>query len=190
MELTITRIQQKIERQRKVEQNYKLGLGSYIALSALVFTYLTSVLPTPVGSAQDFVFPSAFSTATLVILALMMTVALAKWFARNNEIKYLQRALLSAALLSGAFLVALSLGWSELVASSAGSVNYSYVTLLTSFYGIQFFGVVAIQLVLSVQSFQYKVHSKSMKGISLATLFVFYMCALWLYLTLHMVYFL
>ena len=185
MDLTIKRIQSKIKYQKKVNYAYKVGLGIYMFIAIVVFTYLSIVIiqkKAEQGWAELFL-PNGFWVASGVLLLFGGLMQASLWFARNNDINNLQYTLIATIASALGVLASLGAAWRDLLSIvDLQSKGEAYLLTLSGFYGAQFLVALMFCVSVTVQSFHYKVHSKNMNAIEMVGAYITFLTLLWFYL--------
>ena len=170
----------------------KFGMWLFIVSVLMLFAALTSayVVKKADGDWLIFEFPKLFITTSIIIVISSITMQLAYWNAKKNNLLGLRINLALTAVLAIAFVIGQWYSWEELVAQDVywvGNVAGSFIYLFTGLHGLHLIGGIIFLTVVLVNAFKYKVHSKSMAQIEMCTTYWHFLGGLWLYLYLFLI---
>ena len=169
----------------------KFGMWLFIVSVLMLFAALTSayVVKKADGDWLIFEFPKLFITTSIIIVISSITMQLAYWNAKKNNLLGLRINLALTAALAIAFVVGQWYSWEELVAQDVywvGNVAGSFIYLFTGLHGLHLLGGLIFLSIVLINAFKYKVHSKSMTQIEMCATYWHFLGGLWLYLYLFL----
>ncbi len=164
-----------------------------IISSFMMFGAWTSAYIVAKGDSNglDFSLPTYFQSSTVVILLSSITMHLAYHWAKTNEITRLRWALVATFSLGFAFL-GLQIGaFSQLTSQEIYFVGNSlgkYIYLLAGMHATHIIAGIIFLFVTFVAAIRFKVHSKSLRLITMCSIFWHFVDALWIFLYFFMLY--
>lgn len=165
----------------------KFNLWLFLVSVSMIFISLTSayVVRRAEGNWLFFQLPQVFWYTTGIIVLSSVTLGLAYYFAKQDEIAKLKVSLWATLILGIAFLAGQTVGYQEMVGMDifmSGNVSGSFFYIISGLHGVHVLGGIVYLIVLLVQTYQYKVHSKSMTGLNLGSTYWHFIGILWVYL--------
>lgn len=169
----------------------KFALWLFMVSVIMIFGALTSayIVRQAEGNWLDFEMPSMFWITTGIILASSLTMHWAYLSAKNDNHEMAKVAMVITVILGGGFLVGQWLGWSELVANGiylvgreSSGVSGSFMYVISGLHGVHVISGVIFLLVVLVNVFRLKIHSKKLSQIEMCTTYWHFLDGLWLYL--------
>ena len=137
------------------------------------------------GNWLEFVLPTGFLWSTIVVLLSSASMQWAVHLARRDNLEKVKIAISITILLGVAFIFAQLNAYNQLVDMGlflVGNPSSSFLYIITGMHALHIVSAIIVLLVIFANVFQYKVHSKSMMGIRLASIFWHFLGALWVYL--------
>lgn len=189
---------QKAQEQFKVAPA-KFNIWLMMIASCMLFAALISafIVHKPDAAAKNlwtqFDLPVYFTYSLITAVVSSITVFVAWYAARKDELG-LNKAMLALTLGLGiVFCVFQYLGWKTLVSQGLTFVNSrpedisaSYVWVITMIHALHVLGGIALLAVTLVQAIQYKVHKKRMTLMSITHTYWHFVGLLWIYLFLFL----
>lgn len=170
----------------------KFAMWLFIISVVMIFASLTSayVVKKAEGDWLIFDFPKLFNVTSVVIVISSITMQMAYYFAKKNNLIGIRVNLAITGLLAIAFVIGQVLSWEELVAQDVywvGNAAGSFIYIFTGLHGLHLIGGLIFLAIVLVNAFKYKVHSKSMVQIEMCTTYWHFLGGLWLYLYLFLI---
>ncbi len=164
-----------------------------IAGSVMLFAGLTSayIVKRAEGNWNAFTIPDQFIFSTILAVLSSISMQLAFWSAKKDEINRMNVALLSTLILGIAFGVSQILGWNELVKRDlhvffTDDVAVSFFYIITALHFLHVFGGLIALIRVQYKAIKLDVHKKSLRAISMCTTYWHFMGVLWIYLYLFL----
>ncbi len=164
-----------------------------IAGSVMLFAGLTSayIVKRAEGNWNAFPIPDQFIFSTILAVLSSISMQLAFWSAKKDEINRMNVALLSTLILGIAFGVSQILGWNELVKRDlhvffTDDVAVSFFYIITALHFLHVFGGLIALIRVQYKAIKLDVHKKSLRAISMCTTYWHFMGVLWIYLYLFL----
>ncbi|MDQ3393509.1 MAG: cytochrome c oxidase subunit 3 [Bacteroidota bacterium] len=169
----------------------KFALWLFIVSIIMIFAAMTSAYIVRQGEGNWFEFelPAIFWINSAVILASSVTMQIAYFAAKKDNLELVKVFTAITTALGVAFLVLQLLAWEELVQMGVffvGNPSGSFLYVLTGLHGFHLITGVIYLFILLTSTFKYKVHSKSMVQMEMCTTFWHFLDALWIYLFLFL----
>lgn len=137
------------------------------------------------GNWLEFVLPTGFLWSTIVVLLSSISMQWAVMMARKDNLDKVKIAIVITILLGVGFIFAQLNAYNQLVNMGlflVGNPSSSFLYIITGMHALHIVSAIIVLFVIFANVFQYKVHSKSMLGIRLASIFWHFLGALWVYL--------
>jgi len=165
----------------------KFALWLFMASVLMLFAGWTSayIVRQAEGNWLYFDLPSLFYASTGVILLSSVTMQLAYFAARRDDLINVRRLVLLTSVLGVLFLVLQFIGWTQLVSNSVylvGNPSGSFVYLLTGFHGLHIISAIIFVLVVMRSALLGRIHSGNLAQIEMCTTYWHFLGALWVYL--------
>lgn len=184
----------KHERQAVGLHPYKFNLWIVLVSITMMFAAFTSAYLVRRADGQWLLFdiPTMFYWSTAVIILSSGAMHWAYLSAKSDNLSMLRVASAFTMVLGILFLVMQVLGWGALVdagvyfGGSSSNPAGSFVYVLSLMHAVHLIGGVVFLLIVFVQAFRYKIHSKSMVTISMASTYWHFLDVLWVYLLVFM----
>lgn len=165
-----------------------------IISSTMAFAAFTSayIVRRGEGNWLEFDLPQSLLINTVVVALSSVTMQLAHYFARRDELARVRVFLVATFLLGIVFLVGQWQVWAELAlnnvhfAGADSNPSGSFVYVLMGFHGAHILAGLIFLAKTFAKTLQYKVHSRSMLSIGNCTIFWHFLGGLWLYLYLFL----
>jgi cytochrome c oxidase subunit 3 len=168
----------------------KFALWLFIISIIMIFASQTSayLVRRAEGNWLEVDFPPIFTVSTIVIILSSFTMQWAYHSAKRDELVKLKIAIIATTLLGFTFLVTQWLGWGQLVdmqvffGGRGSNPGGSFVYVLSGLHAAHLIGGLIFLLIVTVKTFQYKIHAKSLQTIELCNTYWHFMDILWVYL--------
>jgi len=170
----------------------KFALWLFIVTVVMIFAALTSayIVRQSEGNWQEFTLPTSLYVNSIIILLSSVSMQWAYLSAKKDNIKSLKISIIISAVLGVAFLVGQLLSWQDLVAIDVyfvGNPAGSFLYVLTGLHAAHLISGVIFLILVSINVYNYKVHSKSMDQIEMCATYWHFLDGLWLYLFLFLI---
>jgi cytochrome c oxidase subunit 3 len=134
----------------------------------------------------EIILPQRFLINTIIIVASSVSLLVAYYAARKDNLSVVKAGLVLTFLLGLAFVAGQLLGYGDLVQLNqyftGGNVSHSFIYVLTGVHGLHMIsGIIFLGIVL-VDAFRYRVHSKNMIRLEMCSTYWHFLGGLWLYL--------
>ncbi|MDQ3537052.1 MAG: cytochrome c oxidase subunit 3 [Bacteroidota bacterium] len=165
----------------------KFALWLFIVSIIMIFAALTSAYIVKQGEGNWLVFemPLIFWINSAVILASSVTMQLAYYNTKKNNLEIVKIFTAITTILGLAFLVLQVFAWEELVKMGVyfvGNPSGSFLYVLTGMHGFHLITGLIYLIILLTSTYKYKVHSKSMVQMEMCTTYWHFLDGLWIYL--------
>jgi cytochrome c oxidase subunit 3 len=169
----------------------KFALWLFMVSVIMIFGALTSayIVRQAAGNWLDFEMPTMFWITSAMILTSSVTMHWAYLSAKKNNNEMAKVAMVITVILGVGFLVGQWLGWNELVANGiylvgreSSGVSGSFLYVISGLHGVHVISGVIFLLVVLVNVFRLKIHSKKLSQIEMCTTYWHFLDGLWLYL--------
>jgi cytochrome c oxidase subunit III len=169
----------------------KFALWLFMVSVIMIFGALTSayIVRQAEGNWLDFEMPTMFWITSALILASSVTMHWAYLSAKKDNKEMMKVAMVITVILGLGFLVGQWLGWNELVANGiylvgreSSGVSGSFMYVISGLHGVHVISGVIFLLVVLVNVFSLKIHSKKLGLIEMCTTYWHFLDGLWLYL--------
>jgi cytochrome c oxidase subunit III len=169
----------------------KFALWLFMVSVIMIFGALTSayIVRQAEGNWLDFEMPTMFWITSAMILTSSLTMHWAYLSAKNNRQETAKLAMTITVILGVGFLVGQWLGWNELVANGiylvgreSSGVSGSFMYVISGLHGFHVISGVLFLLLVLVNVFRLKIHSKNLSQIEMCTTYWHFLDGLWLYL--------
>ncbi|WP_017729944.1 cytochrome c oxidase subunit 3 [Nafulsella turpanensis] len=170
----------------------KFILWLFIVSIVMLFAAWTSayIVAQAEGVGVPIELPSLFGYTSILLILSSISMHLAYRAAKRDQLNLLRIFSTITFILGVGFLAGQLLGFEQLVASNVyfvgGTAIDSFTFVLPFMHGVHIVAGLVFLLIVLVQSFRYKVHSKSMLSIELCATFWHFLDGLWLYLFLFL----
>ena len=170
----------------------KFALWLFIVTVVMIFAALTSayIVRQSEGNWLEFDLPQTLYITSGIILVSSITMQWSYLAAKSDNMTSLRLSTLITALLGVAFLIGQYIAWQDLVAMNVyfvGNPAGSFMYVLTGLHGVHLISGVIFLVLVTVNAFRYKVHSKSMDQIEMCATYWHFLDGLWLYLFLFLI---
>ena len=169
----------------------KFALWLFMVSVIMIFGALTSayIVRQAEGNWLDFEMPTMFWITSALILASSVTMHWAYMSAKKDNLEMAKVAMVITVILGLGFLVGQWLGWTELVANGiylvgreSSGVSGSFMYVISGLHGVHVISGVIFLLVVMINVFKLKIHSKKLSQIEMCTTYWHFLDGLWLYL--------
>lgn len=134
----------------------------------------------------EIILPDRFLINTIIIIASSVSLIVAYYSAKKDNLVLLKTGLILTFLLGIAFVAGQLLGYGDLVRLNAyftgGNVSHSFIYVLTGVHGLHMISGIIFLGVVLYDAFRYRVHSKSMLRLEMCSTYWHFLGGLWLYL--------
>lgn len=170
----------------------KFALWLFIISVVMVFASMTSayLVKKAEGNWLLVDFPSLFNVTSVLIVLSSISMHFSYLSARRDNLKSIRYGLAVTALLAVGFVVGQYLSWTQLVEQDVffvGNPAGSFIYIFTGLHALHLIGGIIFLIVVLVNAFKYKVHSRSFDQIEMCTTYWHFLGGLWLYLYLFLV---
>lgn len=165
----------------------KFAMWLFLATVGMLFASWTSayIVRQAEGNWLYFELPALFYITTGIILVSSVTMQLAFFAAKKDNIIRVKRLTWITALLGIAFLAGQFAGWRMLVQQSVyfvGNPSGSFLYVLTGFHGLHVVSAIIYVLIVLRSAMTGKIHSKNTAQIEMCTTYWHFLGGLWVYL--------
>ena len=165
----------------------KFGMWLFLATVMMLFMSITSAYIVRQAEGNWFYFdlPSLFYITTVIIIVSSVTMQLAYFAAKKDNVSTAKTMILLTAILGVGFLAGQFFGWKQLVANSiylVGNPSGSFLYIITGLHGLHIVSAVIFLLIMLSAVFKGKVSSGNMTKMEMCTTYWHFLGALWLYL--------
>ena len=173
----------------------KFSMWLFMITVVMIFASLTSgyIVRKAEGNWVDFELPPIFWVTTAILLLSSVTMHLAFLNAKKDNIVLVKGYMLITSLLGLSFLVAQYYSWVYLVGInvyfSGNNVAGSFLYVLTGLHALHLISAIIFLLWITVDAYQYKVHTKNLLPIELCTTYWHFLDGMWVFLFLFLMYF-
>ncbi len=171
----------------------KFAMWLFLVSVTMIFVSLSSayIVKKSFGEWVYVDFPDLFKYTTVLIVLSSISMHFAYISSKRNNIGNVKIGLVVTGLLAIAFVAGQWMAWGELVKGGfhfVGNPASSFVYIFTGLHIVHLAGALIFLGIVLAQSFNYKVHSKSMLRIEMCTTFWHFLGGLWLYLYLFLIF--
>jgi cytochrome c oxidase subunit 3 len=175
-----------VKKQQKLHPKEFL-MWTFLVSVFMIFAGFTSgyVVRRADGNWLEFVLPAGFFWSTIVVLLSSVTMQWAVVMARRDRLEKVKIAIGVTILLGIGFIFAQLNAYGQLVNMGlflVGNPSSSFLYIITGMHALHIVSAIIVLFVIFANVYQYKVHSKSLMGIRLASIFWHFLGALWIYL--------
>jgi cytochrome c oxidase subunit 3 len=159
----------------------------FIATIVMLFAALTSAYLVKQGEGNwlRFDLPEMFWITSLIIVFSSVSLQIAYNTAKQDKLNKIKLFLVITLLLGLAFLFGQYQSWSELVQQDVffvGNPAGSFIYVLTGLHALHLISGIIFLLIVLYSAFKFKIHSKNLTQLEMATTYWHFLGALWLYL--------
>ncbi|WP_339700750.1 cytochrome c oxidase subunit 3 [Algoriphagus aquimarinus] len=165
----------------------KFALWLFLVTIVMIFAALTSayIVRQSEGNWLEYDLPAIFWYTSGIVIVSSICLQYAYSAAKKDNLAGLRTGLGLAVLFGIAFLVGQWYSWVALVDENVffvGNPSGSFLYVFTGLHAVHLISGVIFLIIVLISTFRYKVHSKSMNTLEMATTFWHFLAALWLYL--------
>ncbi|HCM74796.1 MAG TPA: cytochrome oxidase subunit III [Cytophagales bacterium] len=165
----------------------KFAMWLFVASVGMLFAALTSayIVRQAEGNWLYFNLPATLYWTTAVILVSSVTMQMAYWAAKNDQLERVKSLVVITTGLGVVFLVGQLVAWKDLVAQNVyfvGNPSGSFLYVLTGLHGLHIVSALVYLIIVLVSAYRFKIHSKSLAQIEMCTTYWHFLGGLWLYL--------
>ncbi len=170
----------------------KFGLWLFLVSVVMIFVSLSSayVVKKSVGDWVYVDFPWMFKVTSVLIVLSSLTMHFAYVSAKKNNIRNIKISLIATAVLAISFVYGQFMAWDQMVEGGfyfVGNPASSFIYVFTGLHIAHLAGALVFLGIVLVNSFKFKVHSKSLLRIEMCATFWHFLGGLWLYLYLFLI---
>ncbi|MEB2777038.1 cytochrome c oxidase subunit 3 [Algoriphagus sp. D3-2-R+10] len=165
----------------------KFALWLFLVTIVMIFAALTSayIVRQSEGNWLEYDLPTVFWYTSGIVIISSICLQYAYSAAKKDNLAGVRSGLSLAVLFGIAFLVGQWYSWVALVDENVffvGNPSGSFLYVFTGLHAIHLISGVIFLIIVLISTYRYKVHSKSMDTLEMATTFWHFLAALWLYL--------
>ncbi|MCE7055675.1 cytochrome c oxidase subunit 3 [Algoriphagus sp. AGSA1] len=165
----------------------KFALWLFLVTIVMIFAALTSayIVRQSEGNWLEYELPTIFWYTSGIVILSSVFLQFAYLSAKKDNMAGLRIGLGLAVLLGIAFLIGQWYSWVALVDANVffvGNPSGSFLYVFTGLHAVHLISGVIFLIIVLISTYKYKVHSKSMDTLEMATTFWHFLAALWLYL--------
>ncbi|TXE12470.1 heme-copper oxidase subunit III [Algoriphagus aquimarinus] len=165
----------------------KFALWLFLVTIVMIFAALTSayIVRQSEGNWLEYDLPTIFWYTSGIVILSSVCLQYAYSAAKKDNLAGLRVGLSLSVLFGVAFLVGQWYSWVALVDENVffvGNPSGSFLYVFTGLHAVHLISGVIFLIIVLISTFRYKVHSKSMNTLEMATTFWHFLAALWLYL--------
>tara|TARA_R110002020_G_scaffold133698_1_gene298267 strand:- start:1 stop:585 length:585 start_codon:yes stop_codon:yes gene_type:complete len=165
----------------------KFALWLFLVTVVMIFAALTSayIVRQSEGNWLEYDLPTIFWYTSGIVIVSSICLQYAYWAAKRDNLTGLRAGLGLSVLFGIAFLVGQWYSWVALVDENVffvGNPSGSFLYVFTGLHAVHLISGVIFLIIVLISTYRYKVHSKSMDQLEMATTFWHFLAALWLYL--------
>jgi len=170
----------------------KFAMWLFIASVIMVFASLTSayIVRQAEGNWLYFELPNLFYITSVVIIFSSISMQLAYWAAKKDDLQKVKLHITLTAVLGSIFCVGQVLAWGDLVKNSVylvGNPSGSFLYVLTGLHAVHLISAIIFVLIVFVATFRNKVNSRNLAQIEMCTTYWHFLGGLWLYLFVFLI---
>jgi cytochrome c oxidase subunit III len=171
----------------------RFGMWLFLVASGMMFLSLSSayIVKKSFGDWVYVDFPDLFKYTSIIIVLSSISMQFAYISAKRNNLGNVKAGLVVTGLLAVFFVLGQWMAWGDLVDNNfhlVGNPASSFVYIFTGLHVAHLAGALIFLGIVLAQSFNFKVHSKSMLRIEMCTTFWHFLGGLWLYLYLFLIF--
>ncbi|WP_425637435.1 cytochrome c oxidase subunit 3 [Algoriphagus yeomjeoni] len=165
----------------------KFALWLFLVTVVMIFAALTSayIVRQSEGNWLEYDLPTIFWYSSGIVVLSSLFLQYAYSAAKKDNLVGLRAGLGLAVLFGVAFLISQWYSWVALVDENVffvGNPSGSFLYVFTGLHAVHLISGVIFLIIVLISTYRYKVHSKSMDTLEMATTFWHFLAALWLYL--------
>lgn len=173
----------------------KFAMWLFLASVIMLFASLTSayVVRRANGDWEVFALPLMFYFSSVIIVISSVTMHLAYWSAKHDQLTRVKLYTTITAALGAIFVATQLMGWNELVANGVHfSFDHpagSFVYVLSGVHGVHLVSAIIFLVIVWASANKMKISSKNLAQIEMCTTYWHFLGGLWLYLFIFLTYF-
>jgi cytochrome c oxidase subunit 3 len=165
----------------------KFALWLFLVTIVMIFAALTSayIVRQSEGNWLEYDLPTIFWYTSGIVIVSSICLQFAYSAAKKDNLAGLRAGISLAVLFGITFLVGQWYSWVALVDENVffvGNPSGSFLYVFTGLHAVHLISGVIFLIIVLISTYRYKVHSKSMDTLEMATTFWHFLAALWLYL--------
>ncbi|MEK6783186.1 MAG: cytochrome c oxidase subunit 3 [Bacteroidota bacterium] len=170
----------------------KFAMWLFIASVVMVFASLTSayIVRQAEGNWLYFDLPGMFYLTSVVIIVSSISMQLAYWSAKKDDLKRVKLFISITSILGFFFCVGQVLAWGDLVMNSiylVGNPSGSFLYVITGLHALHLVSAIVFLFIVFIATFRNKVNSRNMAQIEMCTTYWHFLGGLWLYLFVFLI---
>jgi cytochrome c oxidase subunit 3 len=170
----------------------KFAMWLFLVSVGMLFAAFSSayIVRQAEGNWVDFALPSLFYVTTGIIVLSSVTLQLAFFAAKKDELERVKILVGITAVLGAAFLVGQVTGWKQLTENSiylVGNPSGSFVYILTGLHGAHLVGGIVFLAIVLVAAFRSKIHSRNLLSLEMCVTYWHFLGGLWIYLFVFLI---
>ncbi|WP_192346702.1 cytochrome c oxidase subunit 3 [Algoriphagus sp. Y33] len=165
----------------------KFALWLFLVTVVMIFAALTSayIVRQSEGNWLEYDLPAIFWYTSGIVIVSSICLQYAYSAAKKDNLVGVRAGLSLAVLFGVAFLVGQWYSWVALVDENVffvGNPSGSFLYVFTGLHAVHLISGVIFLIIVLISTYTYKVHSKSLDTLEMATTYWHFLAALWLYL--------
>jgi cytochrome c oxidase subunit III len=165
----------------------KFALWLFIVTVVMIFAAWTSafIVRQAEGNWLDYDLPQIFWWTSGIVILSSITLHWAYISANNDNFPQLRMGMVLTLFLGICFLIGQWFSWIALVDSEVffvGNPAGSFLYVLTGMHALHLISGLIFLIIVLISTFRYKVHSKAMNTMEMATTYWHFLSGLWIYL--------
>lgn len=165
----------------------KFALWLFLVTIVMIFAGLTSafIVRQSEGNWLEYDLPTIFWYNSILVIISSLCLQYAYTSAKKDNLVSLRAGISFAVLFGIAFLIGQWYSWIALVDANVyfvGNPSGSFLYVFTGLHAAHLISGLIFLIIVLISTFRYKVHSKSLDTLEMATTFWHFLAGLWLYL--------
>ena len=170
----------------------KFAMWLFIASVLMLFMALTSayIVRQAEGNWVYFELPGLFYSTSIVIVLSSVTMQLAYWAAKKDNLERVKLMMAFTTILGFIFLVGQYYGWKALIDDRiflVGNPSGSFVYVITGLHALHIISAIVFLIIVLIATIRYKVHSRNLAQIEMCATYWHFLGGLWLYLFVFLI---
>jgi cytochrome c oxidase subunit 3 len=170
----------------------KFAMWLFLVSVGMLFAAFSSayIVRQAEGNWVDFALPSLFYFTTAIIILSSITIQLAYFAAKKDDLERVKLLVGVTTVLGLLFLIGQVIGWKQLTESSiylVGNPSGSFVYILTGLHGAHLIGGIVYLLIVLFAAFRMKINSNNLLQLELCVTYWHFLGGLWIYLFVFLI---
>ncbi len=170
----------------------KFAMWLFLVSVGMLFAAFSSayIVRQAEGNWVDFALPSLFYFTTAIIILSSISIQLAYFAAKKDDLKNVKLLVGVTTALGLAFLIGQVIGWKQLTEGSiylVGNPSGSFVYILTGLHGAHLVGGIVYLLIVLFAAFRMKINSNNLLQLELCVTYWHFLGGLWIYLFVFLI---